>query len=196
MQHVMLDLETWGTVPGCAIRSIGAVVFDPHGTGNELRDCKASRDLTFYLNITDDSNELFGLRREDSTVAWWASQSEAAKSALMANQVSLNGALADFTEWWRSHNVVLLWSHGASFDVPVLAVAYHLGGLKPPWDYRKVRDTRTLYDITALPMNARTNIGVAHNALDDAITQAMDVQSSYRVLRDMAKAVVLARGVA
>lgn len=26
---VMLDLETWGTRPGCDIRSIGAVVFDP-----------------------------------------------------------------------------------------------------------------------------------------------------------------------
>lgn len=27
--HIMLDLETWGTRPGCEIRSIGACVFDP-----------------------------------------------------------------------------------------------------------------------------------------------------------------------
>lgn len=29
MIHIMLDLETWGTRPGCDIRSIGACVFDP-----------------------------------------------------------------------------------------------------------------------------------------------------------------------
>ena len=28
--NVMLDLETWGTAPGSALRSIGAVMFDPH----------------------------------------------------------------------------------------------------------------------------------------------------------------------
>jgi len=29
--HVMFDLETWGTTPGSALRSIGAVEFDPMG---------------------------------------------------------------------------------------------------------------------------------------------------------------------
>ena len=33
MSDVMLDLETWGTRPGCAIRSIGACVFNPNGEG-------------------------------------------------------------------------------------------------------------------------------------------------------------------
>lgn len=29
IKHVSVDLETWGTEPGCDIRSIGAVLFDP-----------------------------------------------------------------------------------------------------------------------------------------------------------------------
>ena len=43
-QDVMVDLETWGTKPGCAIISIGAVSFGPDGLGEEFytaldRDC-------------------------------------------------------------------------------------------------------------------------------------------------------------
>jgi hypothetical protein len=28
-KHIMLDTETWGTAPGCDLRSIGACLFDP-----------------------------------------------------------------------------------------------------------------------------------------------------------------------
>ncbi len=175
--HVMLDLETWGTVPGCAIRSIGAVRFDPQG-----REIYTS--TAFYRNVDDK----FGHRDHD-TVAWWDKQSDAAKAALETEKHPLGTALADLTEWWKYYQPEFLWSHGASFDVPVLAVAYWYDGSKPPWDFRKVRDTRTLFDVTALDGSkyGRAKATVAHNALDDAVAQALDVQSSYRVLRDLAK---------
>lgn len=180
MQHVMLDLETWGTVPGCAIRSVGAVMFDPYGNS-----VATEGPHTFYRNVDDLSNEEFGLWREQGTVDWWARQGEAAQAALLVDQRHLGAVLSDFSEWYRSVGGHNLWSHGACFDVPVLAVAHHKGGLKPPWDFRYVRDTRTLYDLTAMPPSHQ--VGTKHNALDDAIAQALDVQSSYRVLRDMAK---------
>ena len=44
MAHVMVDLETWGTHAGAAIRSIGACMFDP---------VKGTIEQTFYMNITD-----------------------------------------------------------------------------------------------------------------------------------------------
>lgn len=170
MQHVMLDLETWGTVPGCAIRSIGAVVFDPSTT---------MQAGAFYRNIDDAYT---GLVKEDRTVSWWEAQSQEAKAALDKDRVPLPMALVDFIEWWRVQGAQYVWSHGASFDVPVLAVAYSKCGIEPPWDFRKVRDTRTLFDIAGV-MPA-TKFGVAHNALDDAIAQAIDVQRAFRVLHD------------
>ena len=42
MTHIMVDLETWGTAPGCDIRSIGAVVFDP---------VAGTLGATFYVNV-------------------------------------------------------------------------------------------------------------------------------------------------
>jgi hypothetical protein len=53
--HVMVDLETWGTAPGCAIRSIGAVEFCP--VTGKLGD-------EFYATITDASCTEAGLKRE------------------------------------------------------------------------------------------------------------------------------------
>lgn len=42
--HVVFDLETFGTPPGCAIRPIGAVVFD--------LDKELNPERTLYANIS------------------------------------------------------------------------------------------------------------------------------------------------
>lgn len=48
--HIMIDLETWGLVPGCVIRSVGMVAFNPHGD-----EFETGRDFTFemYANVED-----------------------------------------------------------------------------------------------------------------------------------------------
>ena len=43
--HAMLDLETWGTKPGSAIRSIGAALFTLDGNIGG----------TFYCNVDEQS---------------------------------------------------------------------------------------------------------------------------------------------
>lgn len=48
--HIMLDLETWGTEPGCDIRSIGACVFDPlYGYVAEPSGDEANDSKSFYI---------------------------------------------------------------------------------------------------------------------------------------------------
>ena len=48
--HIMLDLETWGKRPGCDIRSIGAVVFDPVASGGwSVSDRTLMNGDTFYI---------------------------------------------------------------------------------------------------------------------------------------------------
>jgi DNA polymerase III epsilon subunit-like protein len=128
----MLDLETLGNVPGCAIISIGAVEFDLN-TG--LRGRK------FYRSITLQSNIDAGLFVQGETVEWWFKQSEDARKAVLKDAVHLNIALDEFSKWFNPESTI--WGNGADFDIPILRVAYHKTGLKHPWKYNMGRDVRT-----------------------------------------------------
>lgn len=50
--HVMLDLETWGKIPGSDIRSIGACVFDPI-VGAVSTPCSTCKGGTARGNVND-----------------------------------------------------------------------------------------------------------------------------------------------
>lgn len=193
MTHIMLDLETWGKRPGCDIRSIGAVVFDP----------VAGRvtDDTFYVatmnpNIGDEDWEglhliprKYSLHRDPETVKWWSDQSDEAQTAF-DNPVDLRAALLKFADWihyavgdgpYQSEKLKL-WANDPHFDVSILAEAYHAVGLPAPWHYRAPRSMKTVVDLSGLTRDEYCTYGEAHNALDDAIAQAMTVCKCYERL--------------
>src|SRR5688572_29962905 len=90
---VMLDLETLGTRPGCAILSIGAVAFDRH-TG--------ALGPEFYMVVNRKSCEAKGLTQDQSTLDWWSRQSAEAKKVLAEAENApngLGGALVQFTAY-------------------------------------------------------------------------------------------------
>jgi hypothetical protein len=168
---VMLDLETWGMTPGCALRSIGAVCFDQNTdeTGPE-----------FYSNVIGGQIDL---NFEQDTVEWWDNQSDDAQYALLTDTLPLVTAVQSFREWFNSVNGGNIWSRGAAFDVPALAVAMASVGVNPPWHYRDVRDTRTLYALAKFDPSVIPNKkGIHHHALHDAKFQAMCVQMAIRSL--------------
>lgn len=171
MTHIMLDLETLGTAPGCIIRSIGAVVFDPE-TGD-----KGKR---FYVNVNRGSCECVGLTADPGTEAWWQKQSAAAREALEKDQRPLREALARFGYFFAGEQGDRLWCHGPSFDEAVLSAAYRAAGMPPPWRYNQARDTRTVYDMAGI--EPERSSGVHHDALNDAIVQADAVHRGYLVL--------------
>lgn len=208
--HISLDLETWGTRPGADIRSIGACVFDPVtgyvGAPNiENKSIGAHR---FYIACDNPPDPLWAdwngeppvkypLHRDPRTVQWWSEQSDEAQAAF-ADLVDLREALERFDAWLQSvagrghyspanqHVTnVCIWSHGAAFDPPILAEAYHAVGLPMPWHYRAPRDTRTLFDMagiddhTAWLKQHPGPLGLVHHALDDAICQARAVCAAY-----------------
>jgi len=173
--HIMLDLETWGTEPGCDIRSIGACVFNPL-TGyvadpDDLIEMNCNIPHTFYIacdNPVKEQDPTLGIEREyplhrdPRTVKWWSEQSEAAQAAF-ADPVDLRVALGRFSGWLcdlignQFHDTpfepienIRLWSHGAHFDGPILAAAYKAVGLPVPWHYRAPRDTRTAFDMAGI----------------------------------------------
>ena len=172
--HIMLDLETFGTNPSAAIVQIGAVVF-------YLDDEPQPLPASFERTVALQSSILAGGKVDVETVGWWRSQSFDAKAAVCSDAVPLAPALVAFALWLPLN--AYLWSHGAAFDVPVLDSAYRSINTAPPWNYRRVRDTRTLFWL------AETTAGwqkpkrmTAHTARADAAAQAADVVSAYTAL--------------
>ena len=168
MSHVMVDLETWGKVPGAAIRSIGAVVFNPYNGDIEAE---------FYRSIDDQSCVDVGLHRDPETVEWWADQSAAAQGGF-ADPIPIDTALAHFTLWWQEHNGEQIYGHGANFDPPLLEAAYAACLMDAPWEFWDVRCCRTILAMAKRKPD-RTG-GTHHNALDDAIAQAKAVAAAFR----------------
>lgn len=172
MKHVMLDLETLGTAPGCVILSIGAVEFGPDGLGAE-----------FDVAISIDDCEDYGLTVDTLTEQWWEQQSKEARDAAFGGSYALREALALFDGFYVGAGARCLWGHGASFDAPVLAAAYAAMGWKEPWAYNATRCTRTLYEVAGVdPKAPEFQVGVQHNALDDAKAQALAAIEAMRRL--------------
>lgn len=170
MTNIMVDLETLGQTPGCAIISIGAVVFDPSGEG--------SLGSEFYQVINAKSCEEAGLGVDASTLAWWGKQSEEARIVLKHSMGKVNVPLKEALERFNSFvasqgnfNSLCVWGNGASFDNALLACAYKAVGLISAWPYWNDRCYRTLKNFAPSVKLERT--GTHHNALDDAKTQAV-----------------------
>lgn len=174
MTDCMIDVESWGTRPGCAIRSIGACIFDPRGEGVTE---------SFYANIDDDPCEAIGLTRDASTVAWWEQQSAAARDVFAENPLPITHALRAFIMWWEGQGAIRPWSHGANFDQPLLEAAFVAAGYPgAPWKFWDSRCTRTLYGLAGVSPKSIRFIGTEHNALDDAVHQAKVAQLAMRKL--------------
>lgn len=174
-QHqVMLDLETLGTRPGCAILAIGAVHF---GTGP---DFPAATRETFYTVInTQSCTKRYGLKVCPKTEQWWRGQSDGARKVLeeaRACKVGLREALVNFDAWLNSiggnKNSLRIWGNGADFDNPIITACYDVCDMEPPWQFWNNRCFRSLRNLPGLPV--RRKKVAAHHALQDAVDQASE----------------------
>ena len=177
MSHVMLDLETLGTKPGASIRSIGAVVFDPFGDG-------IVEGSEFYRNISEESCVEAGLVSDPATVAWWSTQPQEARDALLLDPVPLAEAASGFFEWFLNNAGERVWAQGAAFDPPLWEAAVVAAGLRVPWKYWNLRDTRTVYDVCRYSHHKQP---ARHNALDDCVRQVACVQEALRSFKGAAR---------
>jgi hypothetical protein len=179
--HVMLDLETWGTAPGSALRSIGAVTFSPYGQED-------FREASFYANIERSSCESVGLTFDPKTIEWWAQQSREAEDALLREPKNIGAVIAEFDIWWRERCGTYVWCNGANFDEVLWRMACRAVGLDVPWKYWNVRDTRTIWHLARLNPKTIPRAGIAHDALADARHQALCVTRAYSILNVRAAA--------
>lgn len=199
MTHIMLDLETWGTTPGSDIRSIGAVLFDPiagwvHGGLDGQFYVATNNPIIAHRPGINGDVPIYkwnSLQRDPKTVQWWSEQSEEAKNAF-TDKVQLHEACIKFGDWYygltadaaSERKDIAIWSNGPSFDISILEAVYRAVYLPVPWHYRAPRCFRTIVDIAGITQDDMKafNHGTAHNALDDAISQAKIVCEAYKRL--------------
>ena len=176
LNHLMIDLETFGSTYNSAIVTIGAVYFDPE-TG-EMGE-------KFYRAIDIADSIRFG-RVDGDTLKWWMKQGDEARKAAIAGAMPLAGALEDLSAFYAKGRNACPWGNGSSFDITILEHAYgRCLGTKAPWDFWNIRDVRTIVHLAEklCPKPREFGKGTAHNALDDAIFQAEYVSRMWQALR-------------
>jgi hypothetical protein len=166
--HIMIDLETLSSNSNAAVIQIGAVAFGLAHIGPEF---KATIDIADAMKYGEVS---------PSTLKWWMSQSDSARTSAMSGTTPLVDALHDLNAFIEAQGKdVQFWAH-ATFDFPVIMNAYNACGVKPAIPYKKMRDLRTLEMFWSDFIAWEAREGTHHDALDDAKFQASHAQLMLR----------------
>ena len=179
MKHIMIDLETLGTTASSVILSVGAVKFDLMSTQID--------DNGFYASISIESNLDYGRRIQEDTLLWWLKQEAAAQNVFHEAKTTLSDALIDFSDWIGADDY-FIWSNGADFDIPMLAHAYSQIQVEVPWKFWNARCYRTYKNLPGAKDIRVPPTGTKHNALSDAVQQAMTLQHIHAALFTKTKA--------
>ena len=166
----MVDMETMAVTPNAVVLSLGAVHFNPYGSGYSDK---------IYFRVSIDDQDALGREVDPATIEWWGRQDPAIMEEAFSpdNRISLVDAMDQFHKFaWGCDR---FWSHGATFDLVMLENIYRQLNKPLPWNYWQLRDTRTLFD---LGFDPDMPTGSKHDALQDAIRQAAGVQNMFRKL--------------
>ena len=174
MQDVMIDVETLDTRPSAVLLSIGAVRFDINTP--RIYDSK-----TFHVHIDIDSCLEVGRTVSGNTVLWWMDQVDAARNRMTSDKrVPLRVALLQLRTFITDEDRV--WGNGAGFDNVILHDAYRSVNVDPPWRYWNDMCYRTVKNLHRdVPKPAFSD--VKHDALADALHQAVHLQMIYQKIR-------------
>jgi hypothetical protein len=163
----MIDIEGLGTGPDAAILTIAAQSFDPFGTGYY--------DRHYYARITLESQE--NRRIQDDTLAWWATQPEAQAEAFAEeDRVPLDRALDELYRLAWQHDYI--WAQGPTYDINILEHAYKSYNKTQPWQFYRIRDSRTVLSLWP----GRPVPPTSHHALEDTRKQIDILQQTLKHL--------------
>ncbi len=166
----MIDLETLAVSPRSVVLSLGAVKFNPYS--DDIGDI-------LYFKLDLDEQDLLNREIDPNTLDWWAKQDKEIMEEAFSPQdrISLDSAMDQFHKFaWGTD---AFWSHGATFDLVIVEDILRQLNRPLPWNYWQLRDTRTLF---ALGQDPDMPQGRKHDALQDAIRQAVGVQNVYKKL--------------
>lgn len=196
-KHISWDVETFAKGDYGMIISLGACMFDPAKKG-EIEE-------KFYVTIDPEQSEAAGFRMDASTVLWWMKpeQRPAYDAWTQIAHFGPSDACQGFNDWLRAIDLAyegedrvkeweqtladggpdeamarrIMWGNGPEFDNRLIRQMYERCQIEKPWSYRGDRDLRTLRAFTHANMCRPPDMGVLHNAIDDAVYQALWIQN-------------------
>jgi hypothetical protein len=165
---LMIDLEGLATGPDTCILTIAAQAFDPLGNG--------WYEHQFYARITLESQPDRSI--DQGTLEWWATQPAAARDEAFNEEgrIPLDQALTELHKLcWKCNRI---WMNGPTYDANILEHAYKSYGMGLPWQFYKIRDTRTIYSLWPDQPIPPTS----HHALEDCRRQIGMLQNTLKYL--------------
>lgn len=170
-KNLMVDLETMAVSPRAVVLTLGAVKFNPH--------CNGIQDSIYFKIDLDDQDKL-GREIDPNTLEWWAKQDPVIMEEAFSpnDRLPLTEAMSQFHKFaWGCD---AFWSHGATFDLVIIEDILRQLQHPLPWSYWQLRDTRSIFNLGLDPEMPQ---GRKHDALQDAIRQAIGVQNVFAKLR-------------
>jgi len=176
---ISLDIETMSTNKDAVVLTIGATTVSLDG----------STEKTFDVALDAQEQIDSGRHVSMDTVFWWMQKSKAARDAAFSRfKIPPEAALLALRSWLEEQGLgIPIFTSGPSFDAAILeslGEPYNIS----PWDFRQSRDVRTIRDglhgneaFEAEYLDAKAGM-VAHNALEDAILQAVAVRHWLRAI--------------
>ena len=162
--RAMIDIESFDTGPNAHVASVGVCVFDHERVV----------DSRYWAMNREDQGGTFNA----DTVMWWMSQGNEARAAIVDFQKTpFKEALTQLNDFFTyKYLVSTVWAKPPTFDLVILGNLYRRNKMTPKWHYRDERCLRTLMKVAeanGIPPFIQEDVhGTAHNALDDAISQA------------------------
>lgn len=166
MTDLMLDLETVGTNPGCAIIAIACTPFNAN-TG------VIYRDKTFYTAINFEDSMRYGFSYDKNTVSWWLKTNEKLFVKLKEDKTTVQEATTAFMQYMESlPKGIRVWGNSARFDLGILSYFLFKQRIYTvPWTTWNERDFRTIKALNKTLAESIVFEGEKHNPLDDNIFQ-------------------------
>ena len=167
MNHIDItfDMETCATTANAAVMQVAAVAWNRSAKENpfEIFDRNAPETRCgFNEHIDLRTCVVDGFDFEQTTVKWWANQTEKAKKAVTEGLAEpIEEVFIRFIEWINQvkkdtkAESVCLWCQGMDFDGAILRNICHKYDLELSFRYQQFRDCRTLILETAVMQVSR-----------------------------------------
>jgi len=160
MNRLMLDFETLDIAECPVILSMGAVVFNENG----IVDCISEKiDTRSCIDL--------GCTISDDTIAWWDKQSKEARASAFGGKTNIGYAMGMLVDFYKKYECAEIWSKGSIADIRWTNNILAKLNLKSPWNFWDEMCFRTYLKYS--PKVDFQPVGEAHNALDDAMNQAL-----------------------
>lgn len=202
MPHINIDFETMGKSLDGKVAYVAFTAFDieTQESIDELRDTIK----VYKLNWKHP--EQANWKIDKGVMEFWTKQPKSLQEEMLGNPetgLSVTEFAHVFVDFLRSSGFSgkrdIVWSRGTSFDLTILDRLLDVAGISDAYPFWRTRDTRTFLDSTNILMNNTKNdnhfIGnikdlnlkyVAHDARDDVAKDIVQLQLTYKFLKDLA----------